>query len=493
LRIGIARFVQKSNSFALESTGIEDFRENEFIEVEDVTRRYQNTRTFLGGAIESASRSGLSCAPILSVSAAPGGPVTDDATTELAGSFRRRLVSENGRIDGLVLELAGMSITLDGASVDGEIFRAVREACPDVPIVLGLHANGTASELMIRESLRVTAPKTVPDVEAFERGVHAIDVLRSNATNETTCSAAIERLPLLVPIASRRTAIPPLDQISASIHELSSAGRQDGVEVLWGNPYADTPDAGVTVVGYDDSGEWSANELARMIRDRIWENRSGFFVDGLNVEEAVHLAMEARETPAVIVDLGDNPGDGASGDGTTVLWALLDLGVRDAVLASIADEQAVSACVRAGVGANIEIPIGGRKDTRHGFPIDVRGKVTSIVEGPVQLSGPIGAGLTLNPGKIVLLSLEARHDGRVDLILTERPIEIIDLSLFEQVGIDISTREIVAIKSTIDYRPAFEPIASRILDVITPGITTPDPAFFAFQRIPRPIFPLDPV
>ncbi len=47
-------------------------------------------------------------------------------------------------------------------------------------------------------------------------------------------------------------------------------------------------------------------------------------------------------------------------------------------------------------------------------------------------------------------------------------------------------------KSSVHFRAAFTPIAARIVEVDTPGLTSPHLDRFEFRRIPRPRYPLDP-
>ena len=60
------------------------------------------------------------------------------------------------------------------------------------------------------------------------------------------------------------------------------------------------------------------------------------------------------------------------------------------------------------------------------------------------------------------------------------------------VGLDPLAERILVVKSTIHYRAAFEPIASEIIEVDAPGLSSSNLARFDFKRIRRPIFPLDP-
>jgi len=57
-------------------------------------------------------------------------------------------------------------------------------------------------------------------------------------------------------------------------------------------------------------------------------------------------------------------------------------------------------------------------------------------------------------------------------------------------GIRPKERRILVVKAAIAYRAAYEPIARRIIEVDTPGTTTPNPARLQYTNIRRPMFPL---
>ena len=53
-------------------------------------------------------------------------------------------------------------------------------------------------------------------------------------------------------------------------------------------------------------------------------------------------------------------------------------------------------------------------------------------------------------------------------------------------------RRILVLKSAAHYRAAFEPIASEVIEVDAPGISSPRLETFTYVRLRRPIYPLDP-
>jgi microcystin degradation protein MlrC len=51
----------------------------------------------------------------------------------------------------------------------------------------------------------------------------------------------------------------------------------------------------------------------------------------------------------------------------------------------------------------------------------------------------------------------------------------------------------IAVKAAIAYRAAYLPIASRIIEVDTPGLAAADVRRFKYEKLLRPIYPLDPL
>ena len=66
-----------------------------------------------------------------------------------------------------------------------------------------------------------------------------------------------------------------------------------------------------------------------------------------------------------------------------------------------------------------------------------------------------------------------------------------DLQLYKSLGIDLATKRFVVVKSSVHYRAAHTPIAAEIIELDTPGLTSPRLAGFGLNNVRRPIFPLD--
>jgi len=94
------------------------------------------------------------------------------------------------------------------------------------------------------------------------------------------------------------------------------------------------------------------------------------------------------------------------------------------------------------------------------------------------------------PGRLGPTAVLDVDDVKV-ILITHRK-QTLDPEMIRFVGIDPLEEKILVIKSTIHYRAAFEPIAKEIIEVDAPGLSSSNLERFAFKRVRRPIFPLDP-
>jgi microcystin degradation protein MlrC len=81
--------------------------------------------------------------------------------------------------------------------------------------------------------------------------------------------------------------------------------------------------------------------------------------------------------------------------------------------------------------------------------------------------------------------------GRVHVLLAERSTMTVDPELFRSHGLDPLYMKIVVVKSPNGFRAAYEPFAKDMMVVDTPGVSAANLRSLPFERVPRPIYPLD--
>src|SRR5690606_9649396 len=124
---------------------------------------------------------------------------------------------------------------------------------------------------------------------------------------------------------------------------------------------ADEPRASATVIATGTDRAVLARE-AKKVAQRYWDARHEFQfgVPAGSIDECIEWALAAAEPCVFISDSGDNPTAGGAGDTNVALAALLAHNVPSAVVASIADAPAIETMLAAGVGAEVEVALGGK-------------------------------------------------------------------------------------------------------------------------------------
>ena len=207
------------------------------------------------------------------------------------------------------------------------------------------------------------------------------------------------------------------------------------------------------------------------------------------VREALEMAGAHADAnpdagPVVLMDVGDNIGGGSSADSTYILEEAQRMGVRR-LLQSLYDPEAVQRCVEAGVGGEVSIDVGAKTDDLHGKPVAVTGRVTRLSDGKYEDTRPTHGGYRFFDGGTTAV-LETTDDHT--LLLTSKRDGNTSREQMYSVGIWPERYRVVVAKGVVSPRPAYQPIASRIILVNTPGVTTADMTTFTYHRRRKPLY-----
>ncbi len=493
MRIVTGGIAQETNTFQRELTTLADFQRSGF---GTVLRGQQlldleGTGTVYGGAVSEARRLGVELIPTTYGAVMPGGRVTREAFDTLCEDIVVGIRSAMP-VDGVLLVLHGaMALENDD---DGEtlLIRAVRDVVgPSIPIVAPLDLHTNLSDEMVAGVNAFVGYKEYPHIDMPETGARALQILVDSIQRGTQLAMAHTKLPLIAPNQTMVTTWQ--SPLKIAIDRAREIEREPGVvaaTVLGGFPFADVAFAGVATIVVTEEDLLLARRYADELAAICWEQRDDFTVRPTPVAEAIAEAMIAPVGSVyVLADIADSGASGTAGDGTAVLRGLLDSGARSAAVAQIMDREAVAACTTAGVGSEVTLSVGGRHDGLHGSPVEVTGIVRLIHAGSFPLAGPMGAGTISSRGRTVVL--EIGGPGGIELQLTELRGHPHDLNYFRAFGIEPTERRILVLKSAAHFRAAFEPIATKVIEVDAPGISSPNLKTFSYRSLRRPIYPLD--
>lgn len=488
MRMALAVIFQLTNSFSRSSTEARhfgEFRSNgsgpSFCAPIDFAR-------LTDSLTDAGRRREVTVVSILTAVARSSGPVTGAAADVLASCLSSNLTDAGPDLDALILVLGGAMVTQNGHAADLLFVEAARSALqPGTPIIGVFTTMANLSDLMVNSVDLALGWAPEYDERSAARAERVIRVSEELVHRSTRPATVHRKLPLLMPLSQRFPSSDPLRTVTAMAHEFESMDGVIDISLFPGFPYSDVPQAGFSMLVTTDGDVDKANRLALRLQSSIWSQRDAFVSAPLNVETAVHRAMLSEVGPVVIADAGDDPQAGGPGDGTGLLWALIDLGAPDAALGVIVDPAGVARAVEAGIGSRISIELGGSIDHRAGYPINVAARVRRIFDGQAKSD----VGCDAHSGRAVVLTVAARHGGQIDVIVTESAPSSVEPALFAALGIDVATKKIVGVKASMDVQAKFGRIGATVLEISTPGITTPILTYLDFARLPRPCYPLD--
>src|SRR5207248_813991 len=188
-------------------------------------------------------------------------------------------------------------------------------------------------------------------------------------------------------------------------------------------------------------------------------------------------------------DYTDNPGGGGYGDATAFLAALVEGGVESVAFHAICDPEAVQEAMRVGIGVKTTLTLGGKTDpSLGGGPLSLTGEVICLTTGRFVAYGPMGGGIERNYGPSMVFRV-----GGIEVIVITNNGQATDLAQFTSLGIDPRRYRTVAVKSMQHFRAAFEPIAREVVLVDTGALCQPHYTPELFDKVRRPVWPLDPI
>jgi microcystin degradation protein MlrC len=494
MRIAIGGISHESSTFSTVPTTLQHFRERGWFSGQGLMRQFSGTKSPLGAFIDAARDMAFEVVPTMSAAAVPAGPVTAEATTTLTRQLADMLrdVQANGPLDGVLLALHGAMVSEIDDDGEAYILRAVRDVVgPDLPVIVELDLHGNISEEMVDLATVAVAYDEYPHTDPYERGYECGLLMARIVRGGVRPTAAIVKIPMLTPIQRQHTHTEPMLGVRRLVRDLEQQRGVLNISYLPGFPYADIPQTNFSIIVTTDNNPQQARDIANQVANHVWSLREEFIPRPVAVDEAVRRAMHDPQGPIVLSDTADNPGGGGPADGTVLLEALLRLGATRAALVPLVDPEVVQQAIAAGEGATIQARLGGKTDDMHGPPLDVTATVQRLTDGHFVHKGPMNTGVAVELGPTAVLAVRGAQGGSVQVVTTSLRYQPTDLEVLRSQGIEPTEQQILAVKSSVHYRAAFTPIAREIIEVDTPGLTSPHLDRLDFRRLTRPIHPFD--
>jgi microcystin degradation protein MlrC len=377
--------------------------------------------------------------------------------------------TERGPFDVALLSMHGAMVADGYDDCEGDLLtrlRVILGSKATIGVELDLHCHMTRT--MLDAADIIVTYKEYPHTDIADQGREVYRLALDAAEGRTRPKMGLYDCRMVN--AYFTTAEP----MRSFIDGLKAREGRDGVlslSIAHGFPWGDVADNGTRVLAIVDGDQEKADRLAGELGRKLWELRDDISFRGLMIDEALDRALAVKSGLVVIADTADNTGGGAPGDSTFLLRRVRERGIKDVGIAPLWDPIAVQFCRDAGVGATLDLRVGGKCGPSSGDPVDmtvtVRGLSDNLEQqmmGPVPL--PVGA------------SAWVEADG-VHVVLCSLRVQGYSPEVFTGIGLKLDRLKIAVIKSTNHFRAGFDPVAKHIFYVKGPGAITGE-----FERIP---------
>lgn len=488
IRLAALGLSHETNTFAVGETDLADFEAAGILRGDAIRAEHDGARTTMAGFLAAGQWAGVEVVPLLHVTVTPSGMITDRALATMADRLVGAMEA-SGPFDGILAALHGAAVAKGTPDVDGYLLRRFREvAGPGTPIgaALDLHANISAT--MAEHADVLVTYRTNPHVDAYERAVDVARLIAGAARGDIRPTMTFEQVPAAINILCQNTGSPPMDGIIADLETCLDDPGVLTASVAEGYPYADVTEMGMSVIVVTDDDPGGAATSARQLAARVWARRGEFDRRAPGAAEALRQACDDPGGPLLLLDVGDNIGGGSPGDSVDILADALKIGVPS-LMTIVVDPESAAACAAAGVAGRVQLSIGGKADPLTGPPVDGRGTVLALHSGRYEDPGPTHAGIRyFNAG----LTAAVRLDTGQTVVLCSRaempisPVQVTSLDL------DPTTFKVIIAKGVHSPLAGYGPLASRVIQVDTPGVTGADLHRLHYMQRRRPLYPFEP-
>lgn len=492
IRIAITQFGLEANTFANGVTRVTDYNPEGFTPAAKSVELYAGTKTNLGGAYQGVEDAGAVVVPLDTLvwngSALAGPMLADEALYEAVDHICAQVKEKLDEFDGLMFIVHGAAISETIDDVEAYCYRRIREVIGDKPLMSSLDLHGNISQEMLDLSDGYIGYKCVPHTDLKEASYNAAQLLVKKCRGEVNPQMALRRIPMVVPLAIGSTLAGPAAKVKdyfaayAKEHNLIDASFFHG----FSSTDRATTSSSILVVADGYKPEKEAEELANY----VWSIHQEFQPESLSAEEAVDLALSKRKGGYVVInEHADNPGSGCPGDSTHLLNEFLRRDLPRSIMAMIYDPAAAKVCHEHKVGDHFPLEVGGHHAKVCGDPImfdDV--ELMGLSDGDYYDKSPVHEGMLVQLGPTARLRC-----GNVEFVVASHQIQVFDDSPYLITGADMADYDIVGLKSLNHFRGYFGPRADAIVTADTPGLSPAKISIMPYEKILRPIFPLDEV
>ena len=485
MKLILMEFGQETNTFSPDRIGFDKLSPGGWVKAETIINIFEGTTSYLGGAIEAMKEYGVQIVPIDSVRTTGGPLMTEECLEYCLNHICKEIKKAADDVCGIFLSMHGGGRTEAVDSLETYTLKRIREVVGDMPIMspLDLHCNIPPELVEYSDGLFII--KESPHTDCAEAGYLAAKTLIRKLKGEIKPIMTMKNIPLLVSSSNTSTYYGPMKEIKEYLEAYCK--EKNFIDVSFGHGFSanDTYWAGASII---ITAERETKEEVDEVCGYIWSRRFDLDPQQLSAGEAIDMALaKVRDGYAVINESSDNPGSGCPGDGTHLLRELIDRNIENSVFMFMLDEEVAKRANKAGVGALIDIELGGKTTDLCGAPLALENvEVLNLSNGKFKYLAPMRYKMDEDMG----LSCRLKYRN-VEIVVVSKRMQTLDDRTLMVTGADIDDYKLICLKSANHFRGWFQDRADVIVNAETPGLRPSNLSLYPYKQVRRPIYPLD--
>ncbi|OZI30315.1 hypothetical protein CAL29_19910 [Bordetella genomosp. 10] len=370
-------------------------------------------------------------------------------TREAFEHFTRIMVeelAEQGPFDGAFLALHGASAVRGVPRPEAELARRVRAVIGEAAFISAtFDPHGNEDEQFLQSADMGFCVKYFPHYDMHLQGERAARMLVRAIRKDFVPTHAVIRVPIIAPTVLMWTGASPWSDLVQRALTWEAREPDVFVNVFFGFPWADVPDAGMTIQVLTNGKPDLARSVAEDMANWAWRKREALLNTTRihDMPTGVRLAAEAvaaGKSPVTLADCSDR-----SGYATWLLREVLAQDLKRALIATVASPRTIKALEQAGAkaGDDFDMEVGGLIDESAGPAIRVKGKIHSVAKATAgRFRAQDWYLVSFGEGNILILSPY--------LVQIQEPQDLWDL------GLRPEDFDVVAVKSRVHFRRGFD-------------------------------------
>lgn len=432
---------------------------------------------------------GIEAIPAIYADGRAGGIVASDAFEYIANKFIKAVKEHQHEIDGMFFFLHGASNVqdLNGGSGEHTIIREIRKIVgPYMPIAMVMDPHGNLSQEQADNCNIIRTFRHSPHTDRRECHRLVARLLIDLLKNRRNIHPAYRKVPILLGGERTVSTDEPMVSINQLLDEIESDERIMCCSYHIGYVRHDSDKCGasVVVVPKCEKDMEYAEAMADRIADFAFSKRHEFHFTGtaLEPEEAVDAMMKVEGSPCFISDSGDNCTAGGPGCNTFVLNQFMHLdsfNQKRILFACICDETNARMLDEHNVDDEVSFELGAELDALSA-KIHIDGKI--LAKGELHHH----YGDTSSIGRCVTVRLK---DKPIDIVVAEKAVSFAEKEQYDYAGIDMNY-DVIIVKQGYLY-PELKKVAASFVMSLTDGATNQRTEKIKYQKILRPMYPID--